>query len=69
MAIVDSGDFLLGTGISSSLLRLMDLRLEDEELDEQLFVRFFRVFVSINSHESWGIGLVARSVYIVKKQL
>jgi len=62
MAIVDSGDFLLGTGISSSLLRLIDLRLEDDELDEQLFVRFLRVFVSINSQESCGIGLVARSI-------
>ena len=40
----------------------MDLWLEDDELEEQLFVRFFRVFVSINSQESWGIGLVARSV-------
>ena len=66
MAIVDSADFLVGTGISSSRLRLMDFRLEDDELDEQLLVRFFRVFVSINSQESCGIGLVARSVGIVQ---
>ncbi len=59
--MVFSTGLLARTGTISSLLRLMDLRLEDEELEEQLLVRFFRVLVSISSHESCGIGLVARS--------
>jgi len=59
--MVFSTGLLAKTGTISSLLRLMDLRLEDEELEEQLLVRFFRVLVSISSHESCGIGLVARS--------
>ena len=61
MEMVVSPAFLSLRGISSSRRRLMDLRLEDEELEEQLLVRFLRLLVSINSQESWGIGLVAKS--------
>lgn len=50
--MVFSEGLLVNTGTISSRLLLMDLRLEVEELEEQLLVRFFRVLVSIRSHES-----------------
>ena len=61
IAIVFSIGFLVNSGTISSRRLLMDFRLEEEELDEQLLVPFLLVFVSIKSQESWGIGLVAKS--------